>query len=252
MEVHHHAHTARKKWTHYFWEFIMLFLAVFCGFLAELQLEHRLEHTREKQYMTTLLEDLKRDTLHLNRLKGFFNAIVERRDSITRYLKPPVQKVNIVQYYREVQFITTMVSYAYNDRTVEQLRQSGNYRLIRKINITDSLTKYDNWMRNTFAKNYTVLWENRIKLNNDLNAIIDNASYEYVDGTTGLVSEDSLRKKNLWPLRLLTNDVKTLTDFYNAALLQRSYMFDFIQWIKRMKMTAENLILLIQKEYHLK
>jgi hypothetical protein len=35
MEVHHHAHTARKKWTHYFWEFLMLFVAVFCGFLAE-------------------------------------------------------------------------------------------------------------------------------------------------------------------------------------------------------------------------
>ncbi|MBK9661472.1 MAG: hypothetical protein IPO68_16495 [Chitinophagaceae bacterium] len=40
MEVHHHAHTARKKWTHYFWEFLMLFLAVFCGFLAENQREH--------------------------------------------------------------------------------------------------------------------------------------------------------------------------------------------------------------------
>ena len=46
MEVHHHTHlasgkthTARKKWTHYFWEFLMLFLAVFCGFLAELQLQ---------------------------------------------------------------------------------------------------------------------------------------------------------------------------------------------------------------------
>jgi len=26
MEVHAHAHTARKRWTHYFWEFLMLFL----------------------------------------------------------------------------------------------------------------------------------------------------------------------------------------------------------------------------------
>ena len=41
MEVHHHTHTPRKKWTHYFWEFLMLFLAVFCGFLAEYQLEHK-------------------------------------------------------------------------------------------------------------------------------------------------------------------------------------------------------------------
>ena len=37
MEVHHHAHTPRKKWTHYFWEFFMLFLAVNCGFFVENQ-----------------------------------------------------------------------------------------------------------------------------------------------------------------------------------------------------------------------
>jgi hypothetical protein len=44
MEVHTHTHTARKKWTHYFWEFLMLFLAVFAGFLAENQREHIVEH----------------------------------------------------------------------------------------------------------------------------------------------------------------------------------------------------------------
>jgi len=51
MEVHAHTQTARKKWTHYFWEFLMLFLAVFCGFLAEYKLEHIIEHQREEQYI---------------------------------------------------------------------------------------------------------------------------------------------------------------------------------------------------------
>jgi hypothetical protein len=60
MEVHHHAHTFRKKWTHYFWEFLMLFLAVFCGFLAEYQLEHKIEKNREKQFMKSTLVDLQR------------------------------------------------------------------------------------------------------------------------------------------------------------------------------------------------
>ena len=50
MEVHAHTHTPRKKWTHYFWEFLMLFLAVFCGFLAENQREHMVEHQRAKVY----------------------------------------------------------------------------------------------------------------------------------------------------------------------------------------------------------
>ena len=49
MEVHAHTHTARKKWTHYLWEFLMLFLAVFCGFLAEYQLEHKIEKDRAKE-----------------------------------------------------------------------------------------------------------------------------------------------------------------------------------------------------------
>src|SRR5262245_40138922 len=66
MEVHHHSHTQRKKWTHYFWEFLMLFLAVFCGFLAENQREHMVEHTREKQYMQSMLVDLAADTARFN------------------------------------------------------------------------------------------------------------------------------------------------------------------------------------------
>ena len=47
MEVHAHSHTAGKKWTHYFWDFLMLFLAVFCGFLAENIREHSVEKHRE-------------------------------------------------------------------------------------------------------------------------------------------------------------------------------------------------------------
>ena len=62
MEVHHHSHTARKKWTHYFWEFLMLFLAVFCGFLAENKREHIVENHRAKDYAHSLYFDLKDDT----------------------------------------------------------------------------------------------------------------------------------------------------------------------------------------------
>ena len=46
MDVHYHSHNARKKWLHYFWEFLMLFFAVFCGFLAEYALEHKIEKDR--------------------------------------------------------------------------------------------------------------------------------------------------------------------------------------------------------------
>src|SRR4030095_12676271 len=83
MEVHHHAHTPRKKWTHYFWEFLMLFLAVFCGFLAEYKLEQTIEKQREKEIIISLIEDLKTDTvlisdqlIRLKSNKGIFDSLV--------------------------------------------------------------------------------------------------------------------------------------------------------------------------------
>src|SRR5512138_2043756 len=77
MEVHAHTHTKRKKWTHYLWEFLMLFLAVFAGFLAENQREHYVEHKREKQYMRSMVSDLAADTATINR------AIPSREDRIS-------------------------------------------------------------------------------------------------------------------------------------------------------------------------
>jgi len=68
MEVHAHTHTERKKWTHYFWEFFMLFLAVTAGFLVENLREHYVEHQREKQFIRSLLVDVKLDTTNLNRI----------------------------------------------------------------------------------------------------------------------------------------------------------------------------------------
>ncbi|MEJ7674926.1 MAG: hypothetical protein WKF59_20060 [Chitinophagaceae bacterium] len=42
----------------------MLFLAVFCGFLAEYQLEHVIEHQKENKYAKLLLSDLRADSLY--------------------------------------------------------------------------------------------------------------------------------------------------------------------------------------------
>src|SRR5258705_13988239 len=63
MEVHAHSHTARKKWVHYFWEFLMLFLAVFCGFIAENIREHKIEQQRAKQLAKNLYKEIYDDSI---------------------------------------------------------------------------------------------------------------------------------------------------------------------------------------------
>ena len=46
----------------------MLVLAVFCGFLAEYQLEHKIEKDRELQFIKSLPTNLQDDTISLNPL----------------------------------------------------------------------------------------------------------------------------------------------------------------------------------------
>ena len=89
MEVHAHTHTPRKKWTHYFWEFLMLFLAVTLGFFVENQREHFIEHQRAKHFAASLYDDLHADTAEIltNRIyiKNLFLAI----DSVLVELDKP-------------------------------------------------------------------------------------------------------------------------------------------------------------------
>ena len=125
MEVHHHSHTERKKWSHYFWEFLMLFLAVFCGFLAEYQLEHMIERDREEQLIRSLVNDIKADTAALN----FFIRSRERRemrlDSLALMMnnKNPKDFPTRDIYYYAAAYVTrgAVINFIPNDGTLQHL-----------------------------------------------------------------------------------------------------------------------------------
>ena len=143
MEVHAHAHTTRKKWTHYFWEFTMLFLAVFCGFLAEYQLEHIIENQREKKYIGSFIEDLKSDTAFITL---YIKSKVEKRkdhDSLIWYLNSPDPN----RYGQRIYFYARQLTRTFNffpaDGTIKQLKNSGGLRLINNQQASDSIMSYD-------------------------------------------------------------------------------------------------------------
>jgi len=149
MEVHHHSHSSRKKWTHYFWEFLMLFLAVFCGFLAENQREHFIEHRRENEFMNSMLSDLRSDTAKSNAVHQTFSIVIQHIDSLIPLLQgemaPPEKALNI---YRHSVFLNYYNKWNYTDRTINQLKNSGNFRLIRNKKVSDMIMDYDGYVRN--------------------------------------------------------------------------------------------------------
>jgi hypothetical protein len=143
MDAHAHTHTPRKKWRHYFWEFLMLFLAVFCGFLAENYREHVVEKRREKTFVKSLVEDLKMDTASFQRTYLNNDSCLSKMDSLIYLLKSPDRNVHTSQlYYLARMAIGVTIPYAINDRTFSQMKSSGNLRLIETGEIADSITSY--------------------------------------------------------------------------------------------------------------
>ena len=142
MEVHHHAHTSRKKWTHYFWEFLMLFLAVFCGFLAEYQLEHKIEKDREKKFIQTFIEDLKVDTAAINTNLLFQKRKRNQLDSLIYLLSEQKIKGYENELYYLGRVLVRTTRFQSSDRTITQLKYSGSLRLIRNENAADSIISY--------------------------------------------------------------------------------------------------------------
>ena len=68
MEVHHHPdlHHKKKNFKEFFLEFVMIFLAVTLGFIAENVRESISNHEQEKHYVESLVNDLTEDTVNMH------------------------------------------------------------------------------------------------------------------------------------------------------------------------------------------
>ena len=134
MEVHHHSHTARKKWTHYFWEFLMLFLAVFAGFLAENQREHYIEDQRAKALAKNLYKEIYADSIAVQKCIEVRKAKESECFYFISYVKDSsLTTVNDHFFYAFSWALiqTQRISFEPNDGILNQLRNSGELRYFK-------------------------------------------------------------------------------------------------------------------------
>ena len=246
MEVHAHSHTARKKWTHYLWEFLMLFLAVFCGFLAENQREHMIEHQREKKYITSLIKDIELDIISFNHSSGVRKKYIIYYDSLV-YLLKNYQDSYLNDIYFYARHAGRKTDFDYHNRTIQQLKSSGNLRLIRSNDAADSITIYDNEVINTVLDQQKTT---EAPIRNDIMASyigkIFNA-YEWdemVDDTAGI-------SRTGHDPKLFNRNAKDLNDFL-VRMIQLKTAYRITNGnIKTAIRSAENLIMLLKEEYQL-
>ena len=237
MEVHHHSHTSRKKWTHYFWEFLMLFLAVFCGFLAEYQLEHKIEKERGEQYIISFFEDLKYDTSHLTAIINSYKRKVTDLTVISKCYDSVLAKSSCKNCLSTI-FKVSLGFYELrtSDRTLQQLKNAGGLRLLKAAD-ADSIIAYDNLIRGFKVDETTTFQETQTAIRS-----ISSELFNYAVVKDGIFAEGDL---------FITDDKIIINKYFNTLNRYAKYSALYIQKLETIKSAAINNMHYFNKKYHI-
>jgi hypothetical protein len=258
MEVHAHTHTPRKKWTHYLWEFLMLFLAVFCGFLAENQREHVVESQRAKEYAKSLLSDLKEDTAEISggiRQNAFMVSAMDSCISIG--MKKPGASTIPGTFYYYSRFASNAYSIDWNASTLTQLLQSGNLRYFRNKELVTKINKYyasenlisKNNETDFIQRNHISEIRSRLLL---ANQFIYFASSDIGLAMKGHVPDDTLDQLMSQQLSLKQGNANIMNEFLNNVEERKIRNKRFVEELYPKALNAASEIIeLLKKEYHL-
>jgi hypothetical protein len=261
MEVHHPHHvTHKKKWTEYLLEFFMLFLAVFLGFVAENVREGQVDKAKEKEYMVSLLSDLKQDTISANRTIDANNLFVKGYDSTLLFLTGNLHSQDTAElalvYFYKYCIYSTFIRVA--DGTISQLKNNGGLRLLKNLEVIILTNKY--------YKELLIAREQESAINEFLNTIDKQAgtifnyaaNKNFIDSANSTETsgyELSLSKLRGWLTHgtptLLSTDNKELSPFMSNMSYQKGLLTYYILNLKTLKKEATELMQLIKKSYHL-
>ena len=263
MEVHHHPvpHKAgeKKNFKEYLLEGLMIFIAVTMGFFAESYREHLSDRSKEKEYMISMLEDLKGDTSRLSLTIKDWMDVGNSIDSVVDAITFPIATAGLPKAYRHMNEALNYWGFSYNERTLSQLKSSGDFLLIHNKAVADKMMAYDQFnydeMKN-IPMQHNKFYENATALRSKvfLEQIITGIHQKYINDVPA-VSEnawiDSLIKENKVPLTV-ESQATTLFEFKNALIaLKRDYDGNMFWGYTSDKKLMTDLIKLIQENYHL-
>ena len=251
MEVHHHAHDPaaphhKKTWKSYFWEFLMLFLAVFCGYLAESYHTHSVNKDIEKRNMELVVDNLRDDVVKFKTNISFHEQKVKVLDTLISFRN--IENADTLNS-REFGFLFSKSIYnpvfVSNTAAIDQMKSSGSLRLVKNKKVLESIFKY--------VAMSNLLSADRDRLDKGDELWIENASafldMQYLAGSRGVkfLQGNPLKSQN----NLASQQV--IYQFFNRAIIRKSILEVLL--LPRMhaqQKNAEDLIELLEKEYQIK
>ena len=238
MEVHHHPHVEKKRFKEYLLEFIMIFLAVTLGFFAENFREKQVEKQKGNEYIYSFYKDLVKDTAEFTNVISSYEEKSEvfksRNECYNEIISGKGSGNCIVALFRYSEFFVDMV---YTDGTLQQLKNAGGLRLLKK-NDADSILSYDDMIR-AYSRIESTGFQDRQNKIRDLIYSITNYAIIADSNYHGSPVFDLKNKEAI-------NNYFVLLNAYAIAIERDN------QTLKNIKAKAVDLIEYFKKQYHLK
>ncbi|HMJ48309.1 MAG TPA: hypothetical protein VK498_13335 [Ferruginibacter sp.] len=250
MEIPYQIHVHHdKRLKDYLFDFFMLFFAVTLGFFVENTREHLSRNKKEKEYMRSMIQDLKEDTAKTTAYINYNSGLLSGLDSL----------IKIIYLYRKGDTLVTKnlylwyTAYArstyavhFTDRTITQLKSSGFFSTLSAA-VSDSILKYEEATEAARAQ------ENSYKdgLAKALDFSGNIFDYRYIRYNVNFSSKDYYKYQTQTNYKLLTEDAFTLTKYANMLELWKQVIVVYIWNLQSVKVRAQFLIPFLQKEYNI-
>jgi hypothetical protein len=223
----------------------MLFLAVFCGFLAEYQLEHKIERDKAKQYIISFYEDLKTDTAEFARLiaidKDKLSALAGVHRCYDTIIKNP-RSVGCLDVI--IRHSLSFINLVNTDRTLQQLKNAGGMRMLKKED-ADSIYNYDNRLRRYLGYESTLFQERQTNLRNFYIEVLN-----YRDMAAIRFPADSFPGSNDQKL-LFSADEKQLNKLFNQLTEYTQGIRARLNFLIGLNIAASQMLNYFSLKYHL-
>ncbi len=244
MEVHHHPQVEKKNFREYFLEFLMIFLAVTMGFFAESLRENITDKEKEKEYIKSFVQNLKDDTTSMGNVIAENNMKIKKLENLMSFSFKNLSDSHTRKlFYKSCNYIGYYSVFKSNDATMLQLKNSGGLRLIKKKNVADSISFYDNVVK--------ILYEAEA-LYSDATTTTIKADREVLDYSTSYDSSyfknDSLTDK---PLPFVTNDPQKIKLLFNMVDYEIGATQNYVKNIRRRVPFVKRLLEFLKKDYDL-
>jgi len=257
MEVHHHPdlHHKRKNFREYFLEFLMIFLAVTMGFFAESLREKLADTDKEKQAIESLVKCLASDTSQLKLMINSNSLLAQNLDTFLLLKNTDLTtEENKKKFYEHgtTGFLQNWY-FKTNDAAMEQLKSSGMLRLIHDQKIVDAIFGYELKNKITTESESDSYFGFKESLTDfkkvaDITILQDTSIVKINTNTTS--NFISFAYKNLNGVSI-GNDKEKLKPVFNNASQMSISLKIYVQLMQEQFDYANNLLALLNKEYHL-